>query len=102
MDTQKATKVDVTDKIALIKGHMPETYASIQRRAAEGSTLAFEMVRRGLRGEVNCFYACEGGRVVGTPFNAPGITADIALAVVEWGCGFWVVFGPVEVPHGAH
>lgn len=97
MDTQKATRVDVTDKIALIKGHMPETYASIKRRAAEGSTLAFEMVRRGLRGEANCFYACEGGRVVGTPFNAGQISADIALLIVEFGFTSITMFGPVQV-----
>ena len=102
MDTQKTTKVDVTETIALIKGHMPETYASIHRRAAEGNTTAFEMVRRGLRGEANCFYACEGGRVVGTPFNAGQINAEIALFIVEFGFTSIAMFGPVEVPHGAH
>lgn len=101
MDSQKPTKVDVTDKITLIKTRMPETYKAIQRRA-ETTAGTFEMVRRGLRGEANCFLASEGGWVMGTPFNVPGITADIALAIVEWGCGLWVVFGPVEVAHGAH
>jgi hypothetical protein len=103
MDTLKATKVDVTDKLNLIKGQMPETYASIKRRAAEGSNQAFEMVRRGLRGEANCFYACEGGRVVGTPFSAGQINAEIALYIVEFGFTSIAMFGPVvEVAHGAH
>ena len=102
MDTLKTPKIDVSDKIALIKGHMPETYASIKRRADEGSTSAFEMVRRGLRGEANCFYACEGGRVVGTPFNAGQINAEIALYIVEFGFTSIAMFGPVEVTHGAH
>lgn len=104
MDTKTTTKADVNDKIELIKQHMPETYASIQRRAAQGGTLTFEMVRRGLRGEANCFYACEHAQVVGTPFNAAQINAHIALYIVEFGFTSIALFGPVGdgAAHGAH
>lgn len=85
MDT-KAAKVDVTDKISEIKRFMPETYKSIQAKALQIGNTAFELVRRGLRSEVNCFYAFEQGRVVGTPFNIASINADVALYMVEFGC----------------
>jgi hypothetical protein len=91
MDT-KAANVDVTAKIEEIKQYMPETYKSIKAKAGSAGNVAFELVRRGLRGEVNCFYAFEGGRVVGTPFNLPAITSDLALYMVEFGCGFVCMF----------
>lgn len=92
MDTSVAAKVDVNGKIDEIKRFMPETYKSIQAKAGKIGRPACELVRRGLKGEANCFYAFEGGRVVGTPFNMPQITADIALLMVEFGaamCCIW-------------
>lgn len=84
--------MDVSGKIEEIKRFMPETYKGIQAKAAEAGNVAFELVRRGLRGEVNCFYALEGGRVVGTPFDMPGIKSDLALYMVEFGCGYVCLF----------
>ncbi|MFZ3141159.1 hypothetical protein [Polaromonas sp.] len=91
MDTRTA-KVDVSRQIEEIKQLMPETYKSIREKSVEIGNVAFELVRKGLRGEANCFYAFEAGRVVGTPFNMPAITADLALYMVEFGCGFVCMF----------
>jgi hypothetical protein len=96
MDTSGTTKMDVNGKINEIKRYMPETYQSIQAKAAKIGNQAYELVRRGLRGEANCFYAFEGARVVGTPFNMPDITADIALLMVEFGCAYVCMFGPAK------
>lgn len=85
MDTRTA-KIDVTSKIEEIKQHMPETYKSIQLKAQAKGNVAFELVRRGLRGEANTFYAFEGGRVVGTPFTDAAINKDVSLYMVEFGC----------------
>ena len=82
--------------LAEIKGYMPETYKSIQAKAAPAQlgNAAFSLVRRGLRGEPNCFYASEGGRTVGAPFAHldGGIMADVALAMVCFGSRHWVVW----------
>lgn len=91
MDTRTA-KDDVEEKIKEIKAYMPETYKSIRERAEKVGRPAFEMVRRGLRGEPNCFYAFEGGRVVGAPFNRTDITAEIAKYMVQFGCDHIVVW----------
>lgn len=86
---------EVAAKIEEIKRYMPEVYQSIQAHAApsELGSEAFALVRRGLRGEANCFYAFEAGRVVGTPFSMPGsIMADVALQMVQFGvkhCVIW-------------
>lgn len=108
MDTQKKAAVDVEAKIAEIKAHMPNTYASIQRKAALLGGQAYELVRRGLRGERDCFYAIEAGRVVGTTFDAshPDI-AITALAMVDLGVQCCVTIWPVstrpwEVNRGTH
>lgn len=96
MDTRTAN-VDVTAKIEEIKQYMPETYKSIKTKAGSAGNVAFELVRRGLRGEVNCFYAFENGRVVGAPFNLPDITAHLALGMVEFGCSCVCMFNvPVK------
>lgn len=85
MDTTQTPKMDVSSKIDEIKRSMPETYRSIQTKAAELGNVAYELVRRGLRGEVNCFYAFEAGRVVGTPFEVSDISRDIAQLMVQFG-----------------
>ena len=103
MDTSGTAKIDVSDKVDEIKRYMPETYKSIQAKAEKIGNLAYEMVRRGLRGEVNCFYAFEHARVVGTPFVMPDITADLALLMVEFGCAHVCMFGAAKgVADGAH
>jgi hypothetical protein len=88
MDTSGTAKVDVSGQIADIKRFMPATYQAIQDKAAEIGNVAFELVRRGLRGEANCFYAFEAGRVVGTPFAAGPMPDHVAALMVRFGCAF--------------
>ena len=65
---------------------MPHTYAAIQAKAAEMGRAAFGLVRRGLAGEPNCFWAMEAGHVAGTPFAAGHpINAAVAEAMVSFG-----------------
>lgn len=85
-------KLDVTDKVNEIKRYMPETYKAIQAKAADIGNQAYELVRRGLRGEANCFYAFEGGRVVGAPFTLTDIQAEVARHMVAWGCAYVCIF----------
>lgn len=101
--TQKiVSDQQVADKLALIKGSMPNVYLSVKAKSAERPG-AFALVRRGLRGEANCFYAFERGHVVGTPFALPGINADVASAMVQFGCAHVCIWAlPAEVSSGAH
>ncbi|HEY5579672.1 MAG TPA: hypothetical protein VIK56_00710 [Rhodoferax sp.] len=101
MDTRTAN-IDVAAKIEEIKRFMPETYAAIKAKAGEIGNEAFVQVRRGLRGEANCFYAFEGGRVVGSPFNRTEIMAEIARYMVQFGCKHIVVWASEGVTDGAH
>jgi hypothetical protein len=100
MDTRTAptAKVDVNSQIELIKRHMPETYKSIQSKAAQIGNEAFVLVRRGLRGEANCFYAFEEGRVVGTPFTLVEVTRDVAQYMVTFGCTYVCIWKEAELP----
>lgn len=103
MDTAVAAKVDVSGKVDEIKRYMPKTYKCIQDKAGEIGNEAFTLVRRGLRGEVNCFYAFEAGRVVGTPFAAGPIPDKLAALMVEFGvamCCIWQA--PEGSGDGAH
>ena len=59
----KANEVNVEQEIADIKAHMPEVYQAIKDKADEIGKEAYALVRRGLRGEPNCFYAFERGWV---------------------------------------
>ena len=99
MDTRtpQGSKVDVTAKITEIKGFMPDTYKSIQARAAKFGNTAFEYVRRGLRGEPDCFYAFEGGRVVGTPFHQTDVMPTAAYYMVAFGLNAVVVWWDAAV-----
>jgi len=99
MDTGAA---EVERQLAVIKAQMPETYKSIQAKAGEIGKRAFALVRRGLRGEVNCFWACERGHVVGTPFSEDtGIMADVARVMVSFGCSFVAIWPKEDAPDGA-
>lgn len=91
MGTQ-AEKDDVNAKIDLIKLRMPDTYKAIQAKAQEIGKGAFGYVRRGLRGEANCFYAFERGHVVGVPFFQPDVTPTMAHNMVAFGASFAVVW----------
>ena len=103
MDTRTA-KVDVAAKIDEIKRFMPETYKSILAKAQEMGNDAYVLVRRGLRGEPNCFWAMEGGRVMGAPFNLPNIMQDTAWAMVSFGCAYVCIFALAqqEATHGTN
>lgn len=92
MDTRTVSPVDIDAQIVLIKGSMPQTYAAIKAKAEQIGGEAYRLVRAGLRGEPCRFYAFECGRVVGTPFAGHPIEADVAQAMVQFGCGFCVVW----------
>ena len=99
----KIAKFDVTDKINEIKRYMPETYKTIQAKAALMGNVAYELVRRGLRGEPNCFYAFEAGRIVGTPYTLTDIQADLAKYLLVWGCACaCILTEPKELTDGTH
>lgn len=95
MDTGTA-KVDVAALIDEIKAYMPETYKSIQAKAKEVGNDAYVLVRRGLRGEANCFYAFERGRVMGTPFTLTEVARDVAQYMVTFGCAHVCIFAVVQ------
>ena len=82
----------VEQQIANIKANMPETYKSIQVKAQAIGKVAFAYVRRGLRGEPNCFYAFERGHVVGVPFFQPDVTPVLAHNMVAFGSNHAVVW----------
>lgn len=88
--------VDVDALIQTIKRDMPEVYDMIKVKAKEIGNDAYGHVRAGLRGEVNRFYAFERGFVVGTKFNCPGIEADIAKYMVEFGVNACAIWAPVQ------
>ena len=97
MDTQTQAKADVSGMINEIKDYMPAVYAAIKARAAVMGNGAFELVRRGLRGEPGCFWALEGGRVVGTPFHGHAVMTEVGKALVEFGCAY-VCIWPDQPP----
>lgn len=84
--SSQATSVD--EAVALIKARMPETYRAIREKAGQIGNEAFALVRRGLRGEANCFYAFERGHVVGAPFRDMAVTADVAQLMVQFGATY--------------
>lgn len=90
MDTRTA---NVEEVLALIKAQMPETYRSIQAKAAGVGKVAYALVRRGIKGEANAFWACERGHVVGTPFAENEIARDVAQLMVQFGSAFVCVWG---------
>lgn len=89
---QQAPQVDVDEAIRLIKSRMPETYKSIQAKAAQSGREAYAMVRRSIAGQANTFWAVERGMVVGTPFNMPDITVDVAQGMVMFGAAHVVIW----------
>ncbi len=87
---EKQIQAALEKKIADIKAYMPQTYASIKAKS-EKFKGTFALVRRGLRGEANCFYAIERGRVVGTPFNTE-VQRDVAQMMVTFGIEHAVIW----------
>ena len=76
-----------------IKTRMPSTYQSIQSKAAEIGNDVFRLVRHGLAGSSCCFYAVEGGHVVGTPFTGHPVEAATALTMVQFGSAHVCIYG---------
>lgn len=109
MDTKTANMADgvreakIRDGIAVIKAAMPETYKSIQAKAAEIGKQAWTLARAGLAGQPNCFYAFERGHVVGTPFSLVEVQRDVAQYMVTLGCAHVCIFAAPdsEAPNGA-
>jgi hypothetical protein len=87
------TGTTVEEQVATIKAQMPETYKAIQAKAQAIGRGAFGLVRRALKGEENCFWACERGIVVGTPFAEHEIQADVARLMVQFGASFVCIWG---------
>lgn len=92
MDTSTA-KIDVSEQLNTIKAHMPETYNTIKARAAVIGNDVYTLVRQGLRGEPNCFWAMEKGWVMGAPFNMEQVQQYTAWAMVSFGCAYACTFG---------
>jgi len=87
----------VEQQIQDIKDHMPETYKSIQARAVKHGREAFAHVRRGLRGEPDCFYAVENGFVMGTPFHKTDAMPTTAYYMVAFGLQSVVIWWDAAV-----
>jgi hypothetical protein len=90
------TDVEIDAQIAIIKTRMPQTYARIQAKAQEVGKVAFALVRRGLAGKPNMFWAMENGYVMGTPFDVTEISRDVAQAMVTFGSEHVCIFAMVE------
>lgn len=96
-------RAEVERRVAEIRAHMPETYRSIQAKADKMGRLAYALVRQGIAGQPDRFWACERGRVVGTPFSVGGIQADVAATMVQFNCRSVVIWGrQTEGGDGAH
>jgi hypothetical protein len=79
-------------QLKLIKDQMPETYKAITDKAGLIGRSAYNYVRRGVAGQPNKFYAMERGHVVGTPFDLPGLSAEMAQYVCQFGAKHWVMW----------
>ena len=80
-----------------IKTSMPNVYAAIQAKAQDMGNDAFNLVRRGLAGQPGCFYALEGGHVMGTPFarDDPRMV-QLAHFLVAFGCAHVCIWPMTE------
>lgn len=86
----------------LIKGKMPRTYAKIRAEASKDGRV-WSLVRRGLAGEPNCFWATEDGQTVGAPFvGAVGLDWAVRQ-MAEFGCPYVCTLATMRGGgHGAH
>lgn len=87
LQKQQGAAVNEGDVLLMIKTAMPQTYQAIQRKAGQFGNDVYRLVRLGIRGQASCFYAWEGGRVVGTPFaSTHPVMAVVAQGLVQFGC----------------
>jgi len=94
MDTRAKQPSEVDAQLEQIKRHMPMTYAAISDKAKAIGPAAFRFVRQGVAGQPSRFYAVEAGRVVGTPFDLPGVSDEVARIVVQFGVSFLIMWAP--------
>lgn len=83
---------EIRARLQHIKDHMPQTYELICAKAVDQGDAVWGMVRRGVRGEPNEFWAMEAGHFAGTPFNMQKVEDEIAWGMVNFGATFAVVF----------
>lgn len=82
---------------------MPKVAEQIdQMRVKWGKEHVDECIKRGMRGEPDWFYAFENGHVVGTPFKADKVTAQVLAQAVMLGGRYAVVMRPGKEQHGAN
>lgn len=75
-------------QLAFIKQQMPLTYQAIQRKAAEQGNGVFGLVRKGIKGKPNCFWAAERSYAVGTPFVGLANADQLADTIRQFGCAY--------------
>lgn len=82
-----ALELLVKQRLETMKRHMPRTMECIEDRVHHFGPEARALVRRGLRGEHGCFYAIEGGHVMGTPMGVDRATLqELGEFMVIFGC----------------
>lgn len=85
----------VRQRLEIIKRHMPNVLACIEDRVQHIGNDAYALVRRGLRGEPGCFYAIEGGHVVGCPIGMDDeAMRELANYTVIFGCAHVCIWHP--------
>lgn len=101
---QMATKLQIERGLTLIKSRMPSTYKTIQDRVKVAGNVVYALVRSGLGGKPNAFWAIEGGYIVGTPFAQTNIERDVAYSMVAFGVDQVCIFGAAAVggEHGTN
>lgn len=84
-------------RLEIMKAHMPLTMECIEDRVLHAGPEVRSLVRRALRGEPGCFYAIEGGHVMGNPAGMDARTLkELGEFVVVFGCAH-VCIWPADV-----
>lgn len=95
MDTEAQKAEEVRRQTELIKTHMPNVKQMLKDKAEELGSGVWKLMRRGMAGEPNCFFAFEARCVVGTPFASPSVQDDVAINMVRFGVAHVVVLGQI-------
>lgn len=96
-------KAEEDRQLKQIRDRMPKVYEAIKAKAGELGNEAYALVRRGVRGEPRCFYACENGLKAGTYWET-AVPTDVAELAARYGVAFvcmWPEPGQ-EGTNGAH